>query len=112
MKVSGPGFVQRKIAVHEEATMAYETQALGLFVPLAERFNHQFLFSLMAAPEQPAARWTRAIGYKLLRRADGRWTVPAALYNRAWRDLVDEALTRYDIVHFAGGFPFRGLMPG
>lgn len=112
MQVSGEGFVQRKIAVHEEAMMAYHAQVRRLFAPLPERFNHQFLYSLMAEPDQPAVRWMQSIGYKLLRRADARATVPAMFYQRAWRDLVRRSLASFDIVHFAGGFPFRGLMPG
>ncbi len=112
MRVVGSGFVERQLSGDEEPMMAWLTQAKGMFAPLPDRFNHLFLYSLMADPGQRAVRWMQSVPYKLLRRADVRVRVPAQLYDASWRALVEQSLDTHDIVHFAGGYPFRGLATG
>jgi hypothetical protein len=70
------------------------------------------LYALYADPEQPAARWVHSWHYRQFRRIDARVPLPAALYPRHWRELVAETLAGVDLLHFAGGFPFRGLAAG
>ncbi len=112
MQAVGGAFVKRDVSGNEEALMAYHAQARGLFVPLPERFNYQFLLALMTDPAHPAARWPGSLGYRVLKRLDDRVALPPSAYPQAWRDLVAATLARVDILHFAGGFPFRGLVRG
>jgi hypothetical protein len=109
MRISGPGFSQRPMLEGEEAPMAYVSQVCGLFAALPERFNRQMLYVLFDDPGQPAVRWVHSAHYRNFRRIDSRLPLPASFYPRFWRELVAETLAGVDLLHFAGGFPFRGL---
>lgn len=96
---------------HEEAIMAYISQANGLFKPLNPKFNTQFIHEISAENPALAVRWTYGYHFRILKKLQDKLPPQflKSLYPPVYRQFVQKKLDETYILHFAGGYPFIGL---
>jgi hypothetical protein len=108
--VDGGSIIERSASTVDEGIMAHVSQCHNLFFALDDRFNTQFLYAVYEDLRNPIIPFLSTLHYRLLQRVEGRSAAPRPLYPRFYIEFVAERLAGLSILHFAGGFPFQGLI--